>query len=248
MGKTLGKLTKFSFNGADVPLKGTDFDESFDVIDVTDNATTGDGTETVTSRATRSITIQGILKNAGGDKLTGKAITYTHNSILYKLTDFNYDVSFDEVDLTDGGTSGDGTEFDVGRAERKLSFDYFQLSSVAEIARNVNASGTLAIATGVSVAGTFRPETLKVKTEMKSGNKVSVTGSFQGAVTETSVGLACATSGAVILCYDDGTTTDKAITGTAVLMSKKISGSIKGEITFSYTFKISGAIAETLKA
>lgn len=248
MGKVLGKLAKFSFNSLDVPLKSTDFDEGFDVIDVTDNATSGDGKETVISRATRTITIEGIHKNSGGDKITGKNMLFTHNSVPYKVTDMSYEVNFDEIDLTDSGTSGDGTEIDIGRAERKVSLDCFILNSAAEIVRGIAQAATLLFATGVTVAGSFRPEGIKIKTELKAGDKVTISGAFQGAVTESNMGLVGGTSAPFVLNYDDGTVSDKAISGTAILMSKKFSANVKGEVTLSYTFKVSGGITETLKS
>ncbi len=247
MGKVLGKLLQYSFNGTPLPLVSNNYDESFDVIDVTDNGTSGDGKETVVSRATRTITVEGILKPST-TKLVGKDMNFTFNSVSYKLTDASFEETYDEVDLTDSGTTGDGTEFDVGRADRKLTLDLYMLDSQANIIRGTEQAATLAFAAGSDVAGSFRPESLKITGAIKDAVKVNIAGSFQGAPTQTGLGLTAGTSGAFIITYADGTTTDKAISGTAVLMSKKVTANVKGEVKVSYTFKVSGGITETVKA
>lgn len=68
--KITGKTMEFDFNSVDIPVTSIDYNVSYDELDSTDNATTGDGRETEVSRASRATTINGIIRSESADLLT----------------------------------------------------------------------------------------------------------------------------------------------------------------------------------
>jgi len=68
--KLTGKTLGFTLGGAAVPLTAVDISIKFDSIDVTDTSTTGDGTETIVSRAERASKLSAILKSDDVDLLS----------------------------------------------------------------------------------------------------------------------------------------------------------------------------------
>lgn len=246
MAKVLGKLTKFAFDGAEVPIVSSNYDEALTVIDVTDSGSAGDGKETVVSRATRTLQVTRILKNGGGVKQVGANSKLTFNSVDYPVTSINYEVSYDEIDTTDSATAQGATEFEVGFAERKTSLDYWLKDGSAEIVNGTSQSATLLFATGISVTGSFRPDTKKVSGEVKGAVKATTSGVWQGAVAELLLGLTMATKKAVVLTFKDGATTDKAIAGEALITNKQVTSEVNGDIKITETLKFVGAVTETV--
>lgn len=245
MAKVLGKLMSLTFGGNAVPLESQNYDENYDVIDVTDNLSTGDGKETVTTRATRVLQVTRILRNGSSVKQIGSASVFTFNSVPYYVTSINYEVNYDEVDLTDTQTAATAKELQTGFAERKTSLDLWMKDTVAEPPLNANYSAVLLFATGISATGTFRAENKKLQGEVKGAQKVTVTGTWQGAVTELLLGNTMAVSSAVVLTFKDGTT-DKALSGNAFITRKSIVSEVNGAIKITETMVFTGAVTETL--
>ena len=65
-----GKTMSFTFDAVDVPLTAADISIKYDSLDVTDTDTTGDGSETIVSRADRESKITGIVRSEAADLLT----------------------------------------------------------------------------------------------------------------------------------------------------------------------------------
>ena len=68
--KLTGKDMAFTFDAGDVPLVSADISIKYDSLDVTDTDTTGDGSETIVSRAERESKISCIMKSETADLLT----------------------------------------------------------------------------------------------------------------------------------------------------------------------------------
>lgn len=238
-----GKLVKFNFSTADVPFKSAKVNRTVKMIDVTDNASAGDSVEKLAGRETIEVELTGvILKTA--TKQIGKGCAFTFNSVAYKTNDISFEENFQEIETTNGSTAGNATEFDVGFAERKFSGSMWQEAGQADPPRGVEHAATLLFATGVSAAGNAIVESANVEGEVKGDQKISVSGSFNGVVTQTSIGLTGGTSAAAIMTFADGAT-DKAISGTAILTSKKVSTNIDGDVEVTYKFKFTGSVTET---
>jgi len=250
MSKILGKLMSVTIGGTEVDIQSHSYDESFNVIDTTDTATTGDGTESITGRATRELKLEGLVKSTGS-AVKGDTADFTFNSVNYKVTDVNFEETYGEVDTTDTGTTGDGTEFQPAFAERKTSIDLWIQDNVASIVRGTAQTATLKLATGITVAGSFRPESMSNQGEVKGAQKQTIAGTWQGAVTETPNpigGVTMATPAAVVIVYRTGTPTtgtDKKLSGTATVFSRSITSNMNDVVKISFGLKFTGAVTET---
>lgn len=243
-----GKVVKVTFNGADVPFKNFKEGKSHKELDMTDNSSVGDGLEKAVGRFTQEFEVTGILQKTGV-KQVAKNVKLTYNSIEYKTTDLSYEETFAESDRTSGSTTGDGTEVTTTFAERKFSATVWKEDSQADPPTGVEHASTLFFATGITVTCAKTVMISKDSDgEVKGDVKLNVSGSLNGAVVETAVGLTGATSATMTITYADGTVSDKAVTGTAILMSKKISGNIESELAYTYRFKFTGTPTESEKA
>lgn len=247
MAKVLGKLMALTFGGTAVPLSSQNYDENYDVIDVTDNLTTGDTKESITSRATRTLQISRILRNGSSAKQIGTASKLTFNSVDYNVTSINYDVSYDEVDVTDTATAAGAKELLTAFAERKTSMDLWMKDSTADPVIGTAQTSTLFFATGITAAGSFMPQSKKVQGEVKGAQKVTVDGAWQGAVTETLLGNTMVTLSAVVMTFKTGST-PRGLSGNAIITKKSITSDVNGEIKITETLVFSGAVTETLYA
>lgn len=68
--KLTGKDMGFVFDGVDVPLVSADISIRYDSLDVTDTDTTGDGSDTIVSRAERESKVSCIMRSEDTDLLT----------------------------------------------------------------------------------------------------------------------------------------------------------------------------------
>lgn len=241
-----GKLVKLTFNGADVPFKSSKLSKSVKLVDVTDNSSTGDSIENQAGRQTVEIEVSGVITKTG-TKQIGKDCKLTFNSVDYKTTALGFEETFSEHDRTSGSSAGNSTEFDVGFAERKFTAEVWQEDSQADPPVGVEHAATVLFDTGVSATGNAIIDKADVAGEVKGDQKISVSGTFNGVVTQTSIGLTGGTSATALLTFADGATTDKAATGTAILTKKKVSTTVDGDVAFTYTFKFTGAVTETEK-
>ena len=244
--KQLGKVMSLKIGGVTQNITQSNYDDSWNVIDVTDTSDT-DTHEEAAGRATRTLQIDGIMRDAAGTtKLLGKTVTFVFNAVTYNLTDFTYDDSRDDIDVTDSATDPNSTEFAAGLTKRKFTASMWLLDITAEPPRNSPQTATLTLTSGVSVSGTLLIESMKITGNVKDAQKVAVTGTFQGAITETAFGLVTggASQAVVLQVANSITTTPKTFSGSAVLMQKNIKGNIKSDITVSYTLKFAGAVTE----
>ena len=250
MSKLLGKLMSIKVGGVEVDIQSHNYDESFNVIDTTDTATAGDGTESITGRATRELKIEGLVKISGA-VVKGDTASFNYNSTEYKVTDVDFTETFEEVDTTDSGTTGDGTEFQPAFADRKSKIDLWIQDTIPSIPRGASAPSALAFGTGVSLTGNFRPETMANQGEVKGAQKQTISGTWQGTVAEIPDpigGVAMAVQNAVEIIYKVGTPstgTNKSLSGTAIAFSRSITSDMKDVVKISWGFKFIGAVTET---
>lgn len=240
-----GKLTAFTFNSADVPFKSSRVNVAYGKVEVTDNSS--DNVEQKTTRYTAEIELSGVIYKTT-DKQIGKDLKLTFDGVDYKTTALSFEETFGEIPIAHGSIAGNATELAVSLSERKMTAEIWQEDSVAEPALGSEEAATVLFATGVSAAGNLTLESKNIEGEVKGNQKVSLSGFFNGTVTQTSIGLTAGTSATATLTLADGSVTDKAVTGTAILVSKKVSATVDGDVNFTYMFKFSGAITETLKA
>lgn len=243
--KVQGMLLDWKWDNAAVPIEGGSYKESLDSEEYVDSETAGVGTESITGRATRSFTADGKIKVAGVAK---KALDMklTLASVDYPATSLSFEETFEEGDMTDGA-SGDGTESEPGFATRKSKIEYWMKSNQALPARGTSLVATLLFTTGVSVSGNFKIDDIEIVGKVRGGDgqKISLSGMWQGDPTQTGMGLTCGVQKASEIIYKDGATTDKGLSGNAIIFSKSISADKNSLISVNYTTKYNGAVTET---
>jgi predicted secreted protein len=112
---------------------------------------------------------------------TGK---FTFNSVVYPVTDMSIEESFDEIDVTDTGTTGDGKEFLGGRANRSFSVTVWLDSQAADIPLSTEAAGEIDFE-GKKYAGQMILLSKTTEGSVDAGIQQTYSGRFNGAVTVT---------------------------------------------------------------
>lgn len=243
--KIQGKVSSFTFDGSEICLQEAGFSEDWQIEDVTDTCTTGDGEETEAVRAERMVELSGLLKDGSGNRISASAMKITFNSADYNVTDMSLEESGSELEAGDSATTGDGTETQIGFVSRKSSIDFFMKDDAAEPALNSSQTTTILFKTGHACAGSFRFESYKDTVQVKDMVKVSMNGSWQGGVTKTALGLEVGATGTAVIIYKTGTATNKQRSGSAVLTSVSLSANYKGNVKVTYRFKFNGAVTPT---
>lgn len=247
MSKVLGKIMGISIGGVDIDLQSHGFDENYNLIDTTDTGTTGDASENLVGRATRDLKIDGQLKLAGVP-VKADAMQLLAGAVTYKVTDLNYEVNFDEVDLTDTATDPNSTEFEPGFATRKTKLDYWMLDSDPSFPRGSALASVLTFAPGITVTGDLIAETMSVVGEVKGAQKLSFNSTWQGAVVEVPTNIAgfpMAVESEIIITYKTGGSSSKSITGNAVIYGLTINGNASDVLKLSLSLKYNDAITES---
>lgn len=177
-----------------------------------------------------------------GTKITGKTMALSFNSLDVPLTDVDVSVNYDELDTTDTETTGDGTEYVTSRAERESKASIIMRSEDADLLTTnpISAATILTFATGQTFTGSSVPISKEITDESNGVSKVDYTFKWKGAPTELSCGLAAAVEHAFKIIFKRGTSTNKEITGNAIITQKSITVSRKGIAKISYTFRING--------
>lgn len=103
----------------------------------------------------------------------------------YPVTAFDFTEAYDEVDVTDTGTSGDGREFLGSRANRTFTVTMWMEAGDADLAMNVDQASTEIDFEGKVYAGTVRLLQKTNSASIDAGVQQTYNGRFQGAVTVT---------------------------------------------------------------
>jgi len=225
-------------------FRTADLSEAFSVVDVTDNLTTGDGKETATVRAERSISVSAVLQNASVAVVGATGMAFVFNSVPYGVKSMNYSESYDEIDVTDSNTTGDGTETQVARATRESQIELVLLNNLDDIVLATAETTTMTFFAGGTVTGSWRPESLDNANTIDDAQLQTYNGSWQGAVTES---LGNMTTNAVLptlLVSAQG----KTYNGNAIVLSKTVAIAIDAEGTVDYSIKFNGAVTKTSNA
>lgn len=245
MAKIHGKLASFLFGGTEICFQDANLNEDWEVRDATDSCTSGDGEETTLGRKTEVFEISGYLKDSG-NKISCKAIGFSVGGTAQgKVKNVTLDESGVESDSTDGDTSGNGSEVEIGFVNRKSQVQLLMQDTKAEPARNSNLTVVVTFATGHTISGTLRFESMNPAVNVKNMVGVSMNGTWQGGITKTGLGsLDVGDSDTVALILKDGTT-DKAFTGSAIVIGINIVGDYNDDLKVTYRFKVQGELTPT---
>lgn len=245
MSKIHGKLASFEFGGNEICFQDASSSEDWEVRDATDSCTVGDGEETTLGRKTEIFELSGYLKDGSGDRISCKGIKFTVGAVEFKARNITLEESGVESDATDGGTTGTGTETVIGYVNRKSQFQYLIQDTVAEPARNSDLSVVVTFATGSTITGTLRLESLGSRINVKDMIGITQNGTWQGGITKAGLGsLNVADSNTVEMIFKTGTT-NKALTGSAVISSISIVGDYNDDLKVTYRFKVNGELTPT---
>ncbi len=245
MAKIHGKLASFLFGGTEICFQDANLNEDWEVRDATDSCTSGDGEETTLGRKTEVFEISGYLKDSG-NKISCKNITCSVGGTAQgKIRSITLDESGVESDSTDGDTTGNGTETEIGFVNRKSTIQLLIQDTKAEPARNTNLTFVVTFASGHTVSGTLRVESFQLALNVKNTIGGTLTGTWQGGITKVGLGtLAVGDSNTVALILKDGTT-DKAFTGSAILIGINLNGDYQDDLKVTFRFKVNGDLTAT---
>lgn len=245
MAKIHGKLASFLFGGSEICFQDANLSEDWEVRDATDSCTSGDGEETTLGRKTEVFEISGYLKNSG-NKISCKNVKFSVGAVDFgKVRNITFDESGVESDSTDGDTTGNGTETEIGFVNRKSTIQILIQDNKAEPARNSNLTVVVTFATGSTITGTLRVESFQAAVNVKNMIGGTLAGTWQGGVTKAGLGtLDVGDSDTVALILKDGTT-DKAFTGSAILIGINLVGDYNDDLKVTYRFKVNGELTPT---
>ena len=181
-----------------------------------------------------------------GNKLTGKNIDLTLNSVTVAVTDFDFSTSYDEVDVTDSETAGDAKETLVSRADRESKISLIMRNETADLLTSSPdyQPCTLTFASGQTIVGQAILTNKEPVVGNSEGVKVTYTLKWKGKPIETLLGLTPAIEKAFRIVYVRGATTNKQTSGNAIITKKTISANVVSDmIKLTYSMKVNGAVS-----
>lgn len=205
---------------------------------------TGDGT--VAATATNQIAPLGA-------KLPGKSIIGNLNNSAVGVTNIKYTDTYGEFETTDSNSTGDSTEFITGRTKRTTSIEMIMVDTTADMveASPVSIPVVLTFGSGLTITGRgiF---TKKSITSLAKGDvvKVAYDLTWVGEPVSTLVNMltmgtpSSGTPHSFYVTWKGLGTTDKQVTGTAVVVSMSIEADTNDVCKVSYNLDVVGAVTE----
>ena len=180
-----------------------------------------------------------------GTKVTGKTMGFSFDGSDVPVTDADININYDELDTTDTETisgGADGTEYVTSRAERESKISMIMRSEDADLLTTNPAEQdtVLTLASGQTIEGVSIPISKNPTDESEGVVKVDYAFKWKGAPVETDCGLVPAVEKAFKIIYKRGASTNKQISGNAIITKKSISVNIKGLAKITYTMRING--------
>lgn len=177
-----------------------------------------------------------------GDKNTGKTMVYSFDGNSVPCSSVDYNIIYDELDVSDNETTGDGKETIVSRAERETKLSLIMRSEDADLLTEnpVPTAAVITFASGQTVTGTVIPISKEPSDESVGKAEVNYTFKWKGKPIEVALGIAPATEKAFKVIYKRGATTNKATTGNGIITKKSISVNFDGLCKITQTMKVNG--------
>ena len=182
-----------------------------------------------------------------GSKITGENMSFSFNGTAYPVTSVDYSASFDQLDVTDTETTGDGKETILSRADRDTSVNMIMREDAAELLTvdPAKVAGIVLFTDDNKAEGFILPVSKNPVDNTLDVVKIAYAFKWIGVPTETNLGLALNSAQDFRIIYKRGATTNKEKSGTAIITSKTISCDISGLATITYTVQVNGALTET---
>lgn len=245
-----GGTLKLSVNSIEQEIKGISWDRNVNLLDATTTSSANGSSESVPGRAKTTLKIDADLFDGSSVKVTGANMSVTLGGNPFKVTNAEYTKTYTELDATTTATDPTGTASTAGRYKATVKFDTLMYRETADkITASAPTAQTCLITfkTGVSVTGQAILNQESISDEVNGICKVSYSGEYTGEVTETGLGaLTMATEQPFVITFEDGTTTDKAITGNLIVLQKTVTSDTNGDAKVSYSATINGAITKAI--
>lgn len=97
------------------------------------------------------------------------------------LTNMTFSETKNKINVTDTGTSGDGTEYVYGRSERTFTVDIMKTSGSADLALGVSKACVMKFE-GHQYVGSASLDSKSIEGSIDNAVKVKYSGTFQGAI------------------------------------------------------------------
>jgi len=181
-----------------------------------------------------------------GAKITGKTLAITIAAGTFKGITAEYAKTYTELDGTTTATTAPNMKSVAGRHKITGSFTALMYRDTADLIVNASPAEqavVITFATGLTITGNAILHQISISDAVDGIVQVTYNLEWQGVPTEVGIGyLTVGTEQDCEIIYEKGTTTNKEITGTVVLLSMTVSSDTNGEASLSYTGVLNGAI------
>jgi hypothetical protein len=210
-----------------------------DESDTTTSTTTGDGKSKTLIRKTVQVKVESILK-ASGAEITGNTLAMTVGGTSVPTTKVDYEVAYDEKKITNASSPAGFHEFGAVRADYKGKVDVF-MEGTADLAISNTALATvITFASSHTVSGSAKFADKSPLGNVNEFTKNSYSFSFEGAPTETGLGLVGGVKKHCLIEFATG----KTMAGEAILFTKSVSSEVDKEVKLSYSLTFTGTVTE----
>lgn len=243
-----GKSIKFYFGDIaqgqtlppEIEITGFSPQVQMDEKVTTTSSTTGDGKATTLIRKKFSAKIDAILKTSGGVEITGNTLAVTVGGVAKGITKVDYEVNYDEHNITNSSTPAGFKAFTAVRATYKGKMDLW-MEDEADIAlSNTAAAVVITLDTNHTITCSAKFSNKAPQGEVNGVSKNSYDFVFQGAPTELGIGIKCGEEKDCVIAFDDG----KKISGKAIMFSKAVNAEAEAETKISYNLVFTGTVTE----
>ena len=185
-----------------------------------------------------------------GAKITGKSMSMTYAGSSFAVTNFSYDIKYNELDATTSGTATPNSEIVTGRAKVTSKIDVIMDSLTADKIVNDAPSAIALVVTlssGLTITGNAIFYQMSISNPVSDIVKVSYNLEWQGVPAEVGIGyLTMATSQTFEHIYATGTSTNKAVTGSLTLIGKSLTCDVSNDTLITYDGVVNGAISPSV--
>ena len=181
-----------------------------------------------------------------GAKLTGKTLAVTIGGSTFKCITANYDVNYDEFDATDTSVTSPNMSSTSGRAKVTSQLTALMYRDTADQITNADISAQAVVVTfasGITVTGNATLHQMSISDSVNDICKVTYNLEWQGMPTEVGIGyLTMATEQTCQIIWEKGSSTNKEITGTVLLLGKSVTSDVNSDAKVTYKGILNGAI------
>lgn len=181
-----------------------------------------------------------------GAKVTGKDMSMTYAGGAYGITEFNYNVTYTEFDGTTTATATPNMDSVAGRHKITSSITTIMARDAADKLINAAPSAialVITLGTSLTITGNAIFSNMNITDEVNGIVLVTYDLEWQNVPVEVGIGyLTLATEQAAEIIYETGSSTNKEVTGTVLLLTKSVSSSATGDTLIDYTGVFNGAI------